>query len=398
MEDLLLSDEIKKKAQEQYENLPHWHKKNPALLCNSLMEAKKNTPHLSALADSLLPKMPRMVRASQNLRAINMVNESHWETIERGISYPWISFDASKSRNCLLFDIDHSEGWELVRTLPGSIRPTLILDPHSCRSHAILPLKTPVLRGGKLSCEILADLAHKLLSKHLKATPLGCGSLIKNPFGRSDHIIGVIPRFGDPTIPLIWDMHDKSLAWHTIPGSTGAELKDIVSALADEYSEVTSEKTKKQFIHRGDPSYLSRNCYIFDLTRWWAYDNQETDGGKIMEKADEINSTLQQPLPFSEVKATAKSISRFMQTRYRPRSPLKARKGVMGLAGSDMDQKTKQKLSAVRTNDIRIDNTDHRLKQALKHWPENKKLTQKALSEVSGVPLRTVKRHWKNVT
>lgn len=117
-----------------------------------------------------------------------------------------------------------------------------------------------------------------------------------------------------------------------------------------------------------------------------------------MKKAQEINQTLQPPLPFAEVQATARSIGKFMASRYKPKSALSTRKGVMGLAGKDIDQKTKQKLSALRTSDIKASNTEHRLKMALKHFPEGKKLTQLALSEASGVCLRTVKKHWKSIT
>lgn len=197
----LIDEDLRQKSKQQFESLPEWHRQNPALLANSLMEAKETAPHLAGLADSLLPKMPRIIRASQNLRAINIENASHLFTLESAISLPWISFDAKQSRNCLLFDIDHADALDLVEELPASIRPTLIFDPYSGRSHGVLPLNSPVLRGGKLSCEILADLAHQLLAKHLKATSLPVGSLIKNPFGKASELVGVLPR-RTPPLPL----------------------------------------------------------------------------------------------------------------------------------------------------------------------------------------------------
>lgn len=403
MEDILeLDEKLKEDNQKLFDSLPSWHKKNPALLANALMRAKEVNPNFKELADSLIPKMPRMVRASQNLRSINIENSSHFMHLENAIDCPWISFDAAKSRNCLLFDIDHPDALDLVEDLPQNIRPTLIFDPYSGRSHGILPLNSPVLKGGLFGPEILADLAHKLLSKYLQATPLPSGSLIKNPWGRQEWLIGKLPRRSPkPTTPLLWEAHRASkngLLWHTVPGSQGAELREIVSHLADEYEELAPRATRRRFIHRGEPSALGRNCALFDMVRWWAYENQETDGGKIMDKADEINGTFQPPLPFAEVKATARSISRFMVSRYRPKTKLETRRGVMGLAGSDMTIQTKQRLSAKRTADIKASNTEHKLKLAIKHFPEGRKLTQAALSEVSRIPLRTIKRYWKNLT
>lgn len=398
----LIDEDLRQKSKQQFESLPEWHRQNPALLANSLMEAKETAPHLAGLADSLLPKMPRIIRASQNLRAINIENASHLFTLESAISLPWISFDAKQSRNCLLFDIDHADALDLVEELPASIRPTLIFDPYSGRSHGVLPLNSPVLRGGKLSCEILADLAHQLLAKHLKATSLPVGSLIKNPFGKASELVGVLPRrTPSPSSLILWESYQEAntgLCWHTVQGSEGAELREIISHLADEYGDVCEPRTKRRFVHRGEPSALGRNCALFDMVRFHCYDHNLRDGGEIMKKAQEINQTLQPPLPFAEVQATARSIGKFMASRYKPKSALSTRKGVMGLAGKDIDQKTKQKLSALRTSDIKASNTEHRLKMALKHFPEGKKLTQLALSEASGVCLRTVKKHWKSIT
>lgn len=395
----LIDEDLRQKSKQQFDALPKWHQQNPALIANALMSSKQAAPHLSELADSLLPKMPRIVRASQNLRSINIENASHLFTLEDGINLPWISFDAKQSRNVLLFDIDHDSGLDLAEELPQNIRPTLIFDPYSGRSHGVLPLVTPVLRGGKIGPEVLADLAHQLIAKHLNATPLPVGSLVKNPFGLSRLLVGVLPRrTPEPSTPLIWEAFQQAqtgLLWHTVAGSKGAELKDVIAFLADEYGDVCEPRTKRIFRHRGEPSNLGRNCALFDMVRFHCYDHNLRDGGEIMKKAQEINQTLQPPLPFAEVQATARSIGKFMQSRYKPKSALSDRKGVMGLAGSSLEMKDKQKLSAIRTNDIKTDNTDHKIRQAMKHWPTSQKMTQAALAKVSGVSLKTIKRRWK---
>jgi len=67
-------------------------------------------------------------------------------------------------------------------------------------------------------------------------------------------------------------------------------------------------------------SGLGRNCAMFDTVRFWAYKaiRANLSGGfdmwhtKVLEQAKNANDAFIQPLPYSEVKATAKSISRWV--------------------------------------------------------------------------------------
>lgn len=399
-QDLLLSE----KTKNQFDALPKWHKKNACLLANSLIEAKQNAPFLSGLADSLLQKMPRIVRASQNLKSINIEHSSHLFSLHNAIDLPWISFDAKGARNVLLFDIDHDRGPELASELPANIRPHIVVDPWSGRSAGILVLKSPVLTGAgaKIGPQLLANGCHEMFAKYFEADALPHGSLTKNPFGMLKNIIGILSRRSpEPSSGLLWEAYQEAnsgLCWHTIPGAAEVELRDILKYFEDDYEQIASDRSKQNFIKkkdRGEPSYIGRNCYVFDLTRFWAYDENETDSNNIYMKAEEINLSMSNPLPASDVKSIARSISKFMQTRYRPTRRIN--KGVMNLEESDLAIKQKQKLAAHRTNDIKADNTDHKIKQALKHFPESRKLTQKALSEVSGVSIKSIKRRWKTL-
>lgn len=405
MEELLLDKEKLEKAKKQYEALPYWHKKNFALVVNTLVSVREYAPQLSHIAEILVPKFPRMVRASQNLKSINIEHSSHLFSLHNAIDLPWISFDAKAARNVLLFDIDHDRGPELAAELPANIRPHIVVDPWSGRSAGILVLKSPVLTGpgSKIGPQLLANGCHEMLAKYFEADQLPHGSLTKNPFGTLKNIIGTLARRSpEPTTGILWEAYQEAnsgLCWHVIPGASEVELRDILKYFEDDYEQIASDRSKQNFIKkkdRGEPSYIGRNCYVFDLTRFYCYDENETNYENIYRKAEEINLSMDKQLPISDVKAITRSIYKFMTTRYRPTRRIN--KGIMDLEKTDLAIKQKQKLAALRSSDIKAETTQHRLKLALKHWPEGKKITQKALSEASGICLRTVKMHWKSVT
>lgn len=403
---LLLKEKIAKqeKATKQYNALPSWHKKNFALVINTLVSVREYAPQLSGIAEILIPKFPRMVRASQNLKSINIEHSSHLFSLHNAIDLPWISFDAKAARNVLLFDIDHDRGPELAVELPANIRPHIVVDPWSGRSAGILVLKSPVLTGpgSKIGPQLLANGCHEMLAKYFEADQLPHGSLTKNPFGTLKNIIGTLSRrTPEPTTGILWEAFQEAnsgLCWHVIPGAAEVELRDILKYFEDDYEQIASDRSKQNFIKkkdRGEPSYIGRNCYVFDLTRFYCYDENETDYENIYRKAEEVNLSMNNPLPTSDVKAITRSIAKFMQTRYRPTRRIN--KGVMNLEDTDLAIKQKQKLAALRSSDIKADNSLHKMRQALKHWPEGQKISQSKMAKATGLGIATIKRHWSEV-
>ena len=67
-------------------------------------------------------------------------------------------------------------------------------------------------------------------------------------------------------------------------------------------------------------SGLGRNCSMFDSVRFWAYKaiREHLDGGldswysEVLKVAVKSNGAFLEPLPYSEVKATAKSIAKWV--------------------------------------------------------------------------------------
>jgi len=403
LKELILSDDLKEQSQKEYENLSRWHKKNPSLLVNSYLSIQEKNPELLKLAKNLFPKMPRIVRGSQNIKSINVEHSSHIFPLNQACDLPWISFDSRDFRNVLLLDIDHSDGLELWEELPESIKPHLVIDPYSGRSAGIFVLKTPILTKGQKQ-NFFGNMCHQMVSDFFRASPLPHGSLTKNPFGRASNVIGQLARRSpSPTGGIMWEAHQEAntgLIWHTVQGCPEIELRDIVAHFSADYIDYTAKPTKRQFSKkRGEPSVIGWNCYLFDVVRFWSYDNNETNFENILIKTQEENNMLDKPLPQSDTKSISRSIHKFMTTRYRPKTKEDTiNRGVMNLQSSDIELKKKQKLAALRSSDIKADDTQHKIRQAIRLFPEGRKLTQKAVSDMSGVCLRTVKKHWKNVT
>jgi hypothetical protein len=106
--------------------------------------------------------------------------------------------------------------------------------------------------------------------------------------------------------------------------------------LAD-FVELTELKTDLKEV-----SGLGRNCMMFDTVRFWAYKAiREHRGstfdiwlGKVLEQCQNANGAFIEPLPYSEVKATAKSIARYCWKKdgyhYQEFIDRQSRKGAMG--------------------------------------------------------------------
>lgn len=89
-------------------------------------------------------------------------------------------------------------------------------------------------------------------------------------------------------------------------------------------------------------SGLGRNCMMFDTVRYWAYKAIRAHRGstfdiwlgKVLEQCQNANSAFIEPLPYSEVKATAKSIARYCWKKdgyhYQEFIDRQSRKGKLG--------------------------------------------------------------------
>jgi len=312
--------------------------------------------------------------------------------------------------NALLLDLDHDDWWHLREeaVAMGAPVPDLVVDPWSGRAHGVLWLASPVRTGEAAfqKPQATADYAGRLLAAAWRATLLPQVALVKSPWGRVSHLSGLrLFRGQRPSVPARWEAYEAAraagsdLMWDTVPGTGPAELRDILRVLAPRYEfDAAHSKSRPGFRKsRSAPSDAGRNSELFDLVRWWAYDHAETSTEAIRVEAERINASgiFATPLPAAEVSGLARSIGRFMRTRYRPQREDDVRRGRDREAGADLPPKARQALAGQRTAAADAEATDARIATALATLQlSGAAVTQAAVAAEAGVSDRTVRRRW----
>ena len=389
-------------------NVAPWQARQPRMIANAVAEACRVAPHISHLAEHLVPWMPCRPLASQTIRAVTIDRYSQPMPLDVAITCPWLALDDENHANVILVDVDHSDADEMAERVGQQYdlpRPAVVQDPWSGRAHVIARLASPVCtnKDARQKPQFLLRLAGRLLATMMRGTLLPSRSLAKNPWGLSSALIGApLRRSPSPSIPGLYEAHVASgspLMWNTLPGDLHAyELHEIIAALADDFGEeVAAASTRAHFRRHGqEPDSRGRNCMLFDLVRWWAYHHQERDGGAIQAEADRTNATFSDPLPTSEVRATARSITRFMVMRYRPRTGSADGRGRDHTAGTGLTPVERRALSGRTTATQRAAGTDRAINTAVAALrAEGQTLTQAAIAAKAGVSVRSVRSRWK---
>ena len=223
--------------------------------------------------------------------------------------FPLIQVNPPHLVNYLVFDIDAPDAFLhfFDADLPT---PTWIAkNRKNGHCHVCYELKTPVCKTANAKLKPLRYLASIEYSytKKLGADFGYVGLLTKNPLGRD------------------WDV--------TFLNPTPFELDE----LADYVELETRPPADKKEV-----SGLGRNCDMFDTTRYWAYTairahlggNYDSWYTEVLKVATNANGAFVEPLSYSEVKATAKSVSRWVwrnhgkaYAKFIERQAAKGRKG-----------------------------------------------------------------------
>lgn len=147
-----------------------------------------------------------------------------------------------------------------------------------------------------------------------------------------------------------------------------------------------------------------RNAYLFDTVRFKSYQikhkfkNYEDFFAEIERIYNDLNAMLSDPLPFKECQHSIKSIASWTWNNYTGEDG--KNRGVMQLdsKGHNLTLQDKQVLGAKYTNKTQREDTEAVLKECFEQLQaEGKKATQKAVAELSGKGIATVKRYWKKL-
>ena len=207
-----------------------------------------------------------------------------------------------------MFDIDRSDAY-FAWSDANLPQPTWIAkNPKNCHAHIGYMLATPVCTTHRARQNVIEYLAkiEQAYGLALGADRGYSGLITKNPCHRTweNHIFDVEPY----------------------------EL----NYLAD-FVELTELKTDLKEV-----SGLGRNCMMFDNVRFWAYEairafisgSYDVWHREVLNVAINANGAFLEPLPYSEVKATAKSVSRWVwrnhgkaYAKFIERQAAKGRKG-----------------------------------------------------------------------
>lgn len=219
----------------------------------------------------------------------------------------YIQPNAPLETSWLIFDLDYADSafaWDGAN-LP---QPTLVVsNPQNAHSHLFYGLNTPVCTSEAARIRPLryAAAVESAFRETLRADPGYAGFIAKNPFHGG---------------------------WRSEWGSRLYDLSELA-----EYVDLSRLPPRK----RSEAAGLGRNCTLFEEIRAWAYRsvldykragaNFDLWNGAVLDHAEQLNSFLQ-PLNFSEVKAVAKSVARWVWRNFSPTtfSALQSARGKCG--------------------------------------------------------------------
>ena len=260
---------------------------------------------------------------------------------KHAIQYPLIQVNHVHTVQYLIFDIDAPDAYLHFFDVNLPTPTWIAKNKKNGHCHVCYDLKTPVCKTANAKLEPLRYLAsiEYTYAKKLGADLRYSGLLTKNPVDRDWEVTLLNPR----------------------PFELG-ELADYVDL---------ETKPKKTENEKNEVSGLGRNCMMFDVVRKWAYkairaclgDGYDSWYQKVLNMSLSANSAFLDPLPYSEVKATAKSIAKWVwrnhtsaefQTWFSAKQAKRGRKGGLNSDSSHGGKARSQQYSDMRQEAVKL--------------------------------------------
>lgn len=207
---------------------------------------------------------------------------------QTAVKMRYIQHNPPSMTHFICLDIDHKHG--AMRWAEEHLPPPrwTSQNPSNGHAHIVYELKTPVCtseHGSRKALDYLAKIQAGLV-RETRADTGYTNFITKNP------------------------MHEH---WRTEVWTKEAYELNYLAEFVDLRPLTNIEKEYG----------LGRNCSLFDTVRHWAYSAIREHRGKtwdqwynsVLKHAQSVNMMFSEPLPYSEIKATAKSIAKFCWKR-----------------------------------------------------------------------------------
>jgi hypothetical protein len=308
----------------------------------------------------------------------------------KAANFPYIQPNHAQKITWLVFDVDRGHQSALSYEDADLPEPNIITkNPANGNCHLFYRLAQPVWTHAAAGTK--AQSYYKAiktgLTKQIKADPNYSGLMSKNPL--SDE-------------------------WQTFEIHSG---KFALIDLADRAElQWQSEANAMEKEAEAANSILGRNCSLFDTLRFFSYakvsEYRELGISRcydmwlkaVESEAAAINKNFNTALPYSEVRATAKSVAKWTWSNYKPTE--QKRRGIMGYGETrhtnpeapmltEEEIKRRQSKAAELTNKHRKENTELQIKQAIERLEANgEKVTKAKVAKMTGLHRNAISRNY----
>ena len=312
------------------------------------------------------------------MNKVKVSNKDYFQIIRSkkyASKYPHIQYNHLSGVNYIAIDIDNDVFNTLEET---NLNPNLVVaNSSNNKAHCYFRLNDFVgtTANSSFKAQKAMRLLHNSLNNYMNGDKAFNGMQAKNPLHSSYRVLS----FSDQ----------------------GYDFAELFDNIPDKHIYIY----KPEIVETKESVYSpGRNSYIFEVTRFHAYKQKalcssfEQFFNEVDSYAQLANSNLTEPLELSEIKYIVRSITNFTWSKYTGGDG--RNKGVMelNLKGHNLTQQDKEILGANYTAKIKRENTEQLLKECLAELQaQGKKATQKAVAELSGKGIATVKRYWKQI-
>jgi len=290
--------------------------------------------------------------------------------LTQALSKQYVQFNPPTLQQALVFDIDHDLASDAA-TESNVLQPSFIThSKDNGHAHFVYVLKTPVAihDAARMRPIRYAAAIERAYTDRLGADRGYAGLVTKNP--------------------LQHDITDFDRMF---------ELSDM-----DEWLDYEDKAPQYQ---KREAQGLGRNVDMFDAVRFAAYkkvhdfNSSTAFADWCFSQCEKVNCGFTSPLPLSEPRATAKSISKWVWKNRDRLTGNNKKRGIMAMVlHEDLDLKQRQIAAAAYTAKIKSEKTRTKIQQAyILAVKLGRKPTQRVIASHTGLSVRTVKNHWKHI-